>query len=72
MLRVYQLLVFVPMINNSPSAHCAYAANFMGKDLDILAIGAVPLNHILFFYLNLLITFKALVHNPNAPVLCSS
>jgi hypothetical protein len=29
-----------------PSARCAYAANAVGKDLDIFAIGAVSLNHI--------------------------
>jgi hypothetical protein len=28
-----------------PSARCAYAANAVGKDLDIFAIGAVSVNH---------------------------
>jgi hypothetical protein len=27
-------------------ARCAYAANVVGKDLDIFAIGAVSFNHI--------------------------
>jgi hypothetical protein len=30
-----------------PSTRCAYAANVVGKDLDIFAIGAISLNHIL-------------------------
>jgi hypothetical protein len=38
-------LVFLPLIN-SP-ARCAYAANAVGKDLDIFTIGAVSLSHIL-------------------------
>jgi hypothetical protein len=29
-----------------PSARCAYAANAVGKDLDIFALGTVSLNHI--------------------------
>jgi hypothetical protein len=29
-----------------PSARCAYAANAVGKDLDIFAVGAISLNHI--------------------------
>jgi hypothetical protein len=36
-----------PSNKHCPSARCAYAANAMGKDLDIFAIGAVSLNHIL-------------------------
>jgi hypothetical protein len=32
--------------NPCPSARCAYAANAVGKDLDIFAIGAFSLNHI--------------------------
>jgi hypothetical protein len=39
-------LVFVPL-KNCRSARCAYAANVAGKDLDIFAIGAVSLYHIL-------------------------
>jgi hypothetical protein len=42
-LGTYQRLVFVPLIN---SVQCAYAANPVGKDLDIFAIGAVSLNYI--------------------------
>jgi hypothetical protein len=29
-----------------PSAGCAYAANAVGTDLDIFAIGAISLNHV--------------------------
>jgi hypothetical protein len=29
-----------------PSARCAYAANVVGKYLDVFAVGAVSLNHI--------------------------
>jgi hypothetical protein len=36
-----------PSNEHCPSARCAYAANAVGKDLDIFAIGAVSLNHIL-------------------------
>jgi hypothetical protein len=32
--------------NKHCPARCAYAANAVGKDLDVFAIGAVPLNHI--------------------------
>jgi hypothetical protein len=39
-------LVFVPSNKHCPSARCAYAANVVGKDLDIFAIGAVSHNHI--------------------------
>jgi hypothetical protein len=35
-----------PSSKHCPSARCAYAANAVGKDLDIFAIGAVSLNHI--------------------------
>jgi hypothetical protein len=35
-----------PSNEHCPSARCAYAANAVGKVLDIFAIGAVPLNHI--------------------------
>jgi hypothetical protein len=47
-------LVFVPLIN-CPSARCASAANAVGKDLDIFAVGAVSLNHIIIIF----------VHTPN-------
>jgi hypothetical protein len=46
MLGTSQGLAFVPL-TNSPSARSAYAANVVGKDLDIFAVGAVPLNLIL-------------------------
>jgi hypothetical protein len=39
-------LMFFPLINNCPSARCAYAANSVGKDVDVFAIGAVSRNHI--------------------------
>jgi hypothetical protein len=35
-----------PSNKHCPSARCAYAANAVGKDLDIFAIGAFSLNHI--------------------------
>jgi hypothetical protein len=34
-----------PSNKHCPSARCAYAANAVGKDLDIFAIGAFSLNH---------------------------
>jgi hypothetical protein len=34
-----------PTNKRCPSARCAYAANVVGKDLDIFTIGAVSLNH---------------------------
>jgi hypothetical protein len=34
-----------PSNKHCPSARCAYAANAVGKDLDIFAIGAVSLSH---------------------------
>jgi hypothetical protein len=40
------MLVFVPLIDNCP-ARRAYAANALGKHLDIFAIKAVSLIHIL-------------------------
>jgi hypothetical protein len=36
----------VPSNKHCPSARCAYAANAVGKDLDMFSIGAVSLNHI--------------------------
>jgi hypothetical protein len=36
-----------PSDKHCSSACCAYAAKEVGKDLDIFAIGAVSLNHIL-------------------------
>jgi hypothetical protein len=47
--NVKDFLTFSVCANNKqcPSALCAYAANVVGKDLDIFAIGAVSLNHIL-------------------------
>jgi hypothetical protein len=36
-----------PSNKHCPCARCAYAANVVGKDVDIFAIGAVSLNHIL-------------------------
>jgi hypothetical protein len=38
--------VLVPLKKHCPSAQCAYAANVMGKDLDIFALGAISLNYI--------------------------
>jgi hypothetical protein len=39
-------LVFFPLINTVLPFLCAYAANAVGKDLDIFALGTVSLNHI--------------------------
>jgi hypothetical protein len=36
-----------PSKKHSPSAECAYAANEVGKDLDIFGVGAVSFYHIL-------------------------
>jgi hypothetical protein len=47
--NVRDLLTFsvCPSNKHCPSAQCAYAANAMGKDLDIFAIEAVSVDHIL-------------------------
>jgi hypothetical protein len=42
----FPLFGVCPSNKHCPSARCAYAANAVGKDLDILAIGAISLNHI--------------------------
>jgi hypothetical protein len=36
-----------PSKEQCPSAQCAYASNVVGKDIDVFAVGAVSLNHIL-------------------------
>jgi hypothetical protein len=36
-----------PSNKHYPSARCSYAPNAVGKDLDIFAVGAVSLYHIL-------------------------
>jgi hypothetical protein len=59
-LRDFQLFGFCSSNKNCPSARCTYAANAAGKDLDIFALRAVSLNHIL---LNL--KFLIFVHTPN-------
>jgi hypothetical protein len=45
-LRDFSLFGVCPSNKHCPSARCAYAANAVGKDLDIFAIGAFSLNHI--------------------------
>jgi hypothetical protein len=45
-LRDFSLFGVCPSNKHCPSARCAYAANAVGKELDILAIGDVSLNHI--------------------------
>jgi hypothetical protein len=45
-LRDFQLFGVCPTNKHCPSAQCAYAANAVGKDLDIFAVGAVSLRHI--------------------------
>jgi hypothetical protein len=45
-LRGFSLFCTCPSNKHCPSAQCAYAANVVGKDLDIFALGAVSLNYI--------------------------
>jgi hypothetical protein len=45
-LNDFSLFGVCPSNEHCPSARCAYAANVVGKDLDIFVIGAVTLNHI--------------------------
>jgi hypothetical protein len=45
-LRDFQLFGVCPSNKHCPSARCAYAANAVGKDLDIFALGAASLNRI--------------------------
>jgi hypothetical protein len=45
MITIFQLFGLCPSNKHCP-ARCAYAANAVGKDLDIFALGAVSLNHI--------------------------
>jgi hypothetical protein len=45
-LRDFSLFGVRPSNKHCPSARCAYAANAVGKVLDIFAIGVVSLNHI--------------------------
>jgi hypothetical protein len=42
----FQLFCVCPSNKLCPSARCAYAANAVGKDLNIFALGAVSLNDI--------------------------
>jgi hypothetical protein len=44
-LRGFSLLGACPSNKHCPSARCAYAANVVGKYLDIFALGAVYLNY---------------------------
>jgi hypothetical protein len=44
-LKTSHCLVFVPL-NKCCPARCACAANAVGKDLDIFAVGAISLNHV--------------------------
>jgi hypothetical protein len=45
--RDFSTFSVCPSKKHCPSAPCVYAANAVGKDLDIFAIGAVSLNHVL-------------------------
>jgi hypothetical protein len=45
--RDFSTFSVCPFNKHCPSARCAYAANAVGKDLDIFATGAVSLNNIL-------------------------
>jgi hypothetical protein len=42
----YYYHYYCPSNKHCPSARCAYAANAVGKDLDIFALGTISLNHI--------------------------
>jgi hypothetical protein len=44
-LRDFSLFGVCPSNKHCPSARYAYAANAVGKDLDIFTIGVVSLNH---------------------------
>jgi hypothetical protein len=44
-IRYFQFFGVRPSNKHRPSARCAYAANAVGKDLDIFAVGAVSLRH---------------------------
>jgi hypothetical protein len=43
-LREFSLFCACPSNKHCPSVRCAYAANVVGKDLDIFALGTVSLN----------------------------
>jgi hypothetical protein len=45
-IKDFSLFGVCPSNKHCPSARCAYAANAVGKDLDIFAVGAVSDNHI--------------------------
>jgi hypothetical protein len=45
--RDFSTFSICPSSKHCPSARCAYAANVVGKDLDIFAVKAVSLNQIL-------------------------
>jgi hypothetical protein len=45
--RDFSTFSVCPSYKHCPSARCAYAANAVAKDLDIIAVGAVSLYHIL-------------------------
>jgi hypothetical protein len=44
-----QRVAFAPLNKHCPSARWSYAANAVGKDLDIFAVGAVSLYHTSIF-----------------------
>jgi hypothetical protein len=45
--RDFSMASVSPSNKHCPSARCAYASNVVGNDLDIFAVGAVSLSHIL-------------------------
>jgi hypothetical protein len=45
----FSLFCACPSNKHCPSARCAYAANVVGEDLDIFALGTISLNFLHFF-----------------------
>jgi hypothetical protein len=69
--RDFSMFSFSRSNKHCPSARCAYAANVVGKDLDILESERFLFVIFYNFVLRLLIIFKALLLNPYVHVLCS-
>jgi hypothetical protein len=61
----FSLFRACPSNKHRPSAQCAYAANVVGKDLDIFALGTISLNCIYTrnLLLSLLLCYNFLCYN---------